>query len=87
MKEQGPIGKSLYLIDHDLGGSVSGLDLVEAFKLQRNCILVTSKSPTDKLLGERLNSLGIRMIPKILLDRVSAGEEDVQLAESSDRAA
>ena len=52
-----------YLIDYDLGDTLTGLDLIEAMELQDQAILVTSKYD-DLEVKNRCVSLGVKILPK-----------------------
>lgn len=58
--------QNLFLVDYELIGSPSsGLDLIEAFSLHRQSVLVTSRHE-DPQVRERARKMGVRILPKIL---------------------
>lgn len=59
--------KTLFLCDYELIGSkMSGLDLIETFKIGKSSFLVTSYSD-DIRLHDRCEALGVQLIPKTFL--------------------
>jgi len=62
-----PIDRFVYLFDYNLGkNSITGLELIEKFNLKSRALLVTS-SFDDQHLQRSVEKLGIKMMPKFLI--------------------
>ncbi len=62
--------RRLFFIDHELGGDLTGLNLISSHGLEDEAFLVTSHADDEKMQKEALN-LSIKMIPKSIIGAVS----------------
>ena len=57
---------SHFFVDHDLGGSVTGLELIQNFNLASRATLVTSRWD-DCDVQSSAKEIGVRILPKFLI--------------------
>ncbi len=57
------------LIDHELGDSRNGLQIIEQFKLGQMAILVTNLDPGDTV-KQRIQALGVRCLPRFMISNL-----------------